>query len=230
MSAMLFVIAWLHPRVFSKSHSNTLEDFIYVTHCAMEYVAMMRANAAIDLLIARPWRWLAGNGSKLAQAGLSNALAQRCQSAHAQQLSGVMLWPRAICYTAVCCVTAVCSPLESQNFDNGSRSHAPFRIPANSLHRSPLHTRQASGFVATFRLVPLAPLVKLHTALRAAQPGRTSAALTEGQTARTPPPRCRPPRSPQRPVRPRRSPPARQPPPSRPRPPAPPRPRHASAR
>ena len=62
---VLFVIAWLHPRVFSKSHSNTLEDFIYVTHCAMEYVAMMRANAAIDLLIARPWRWLAGNGSKL---------------------------------------------------------------------------------------------------------------------------------------------------------------------
>ena len=55
----------LMPRVFSKSHSNTLEDFIYVTHCAMEYVAMMRANAAIDLLIARPWRWLAGNGSKL---------------------------------------------------------------------------------------------------------------------------------------------------------------------
>ena len=57
---VLFVIASLHPRVFCKSHSNTLEDFIYVTHCAL-----MRANAAIDLLIALPWRWLAANGAKL---------------------------------------------------------------------------------------------------------------------------------------------------------------------
>ena len=68
-------------------------------------------------------------------------LAQRCQSARAAALSGLRghaPWPRAICYTAVSCVlrcvAAVCSPLESQNFDNGSRSHAPFpRTPSIAL-------------------------------------------------------------------------------------------------
>ena len=45
--------------------SNILEDFIYITHRAGEYIAMMRANALIDLRIARPLRWLAGKSSEL---------------------------------------------------------------------------------------------------------------------------------------------------------------------
>ena len=56
-----YIIEFLHPRVHAQGHSNILEDFIYVTHTKVEYVAMMRANAAIDLLLARPMRYLAGS-------------------------------------------------------------------------------------------------------------------------------------------------------------------------
>ena len=55
-----YVIDFLHPRVHAKGHSNVLEDFLYVTHKAVEYIAMMRANATVDLLLARPMRFLAG--------------------------------------------------------------------------------------------------------------------------------------------------------------------------
>ena len=56
---------YLFGRVFEAGHSNILEDFIYVTHRAREYIAMMRANALIDLRIARPLRWLAGKSAEL---------------------------------------------------------------------------------------------------------------------------------------------------------------------
>ena len=112
MSAMLFVIAWLHPRVFSKSHSNTLEDFIYVTHCAMEYVAMMRANAAIDLLIARPWRWLAGNGSKLVK--LASPMRSRNAVSLHTRSSSPGSCSMAQGYLLHCCVLCDCCVLTSR--------------------------------------------------------------------------------------------------------------------
>ena len=61
----LYMIEYLHGRVYETGHSNILEDFIYVTHRAIEYIAMMRANALIDLRIARPLRWLAGKSADL---------------------------------------------------------------------------------------------------------------------------------------------------------------------
>lgn len=60
-----YMVEFLHARVFCPGHSNLLEDFIYITHCKIEFVAMMRANAAIDLLIAKPMRWLAGKSAEL---------------------------------------------------------------------------------------------------------------------------------------------------------------------
>ena len=58
-------VEFLHMRVFTADHSNVLEDFLYVTFSALEYVAMLRANAVVDLLISRPLRWLAGCAYKL---------------------------------------------------------------------------------------------------------------------------------------------------------------------
>lgn len=51
-----YVVEFLHLHVFGADHSNILEDFLYVTHSALEYVAMMRANSVVDLLISRPLR------------------------------------------------------------------------------------------------------------------------------------------------------------------------------
>lgn len=48
-----------------KGHENILEDFLYVTFRAVQYVAMARANAIVDLLISRPLRWLSGKSSQL---------------------------------------------------------------------------------------------------------------------------------------------------------------------
>ena len=62
----LYMVKYLHSRVFQDGHSNLLEDFIYVTHRAVEYIAMMRANALIDIRVARPMRWLAGKSAELA--------------------------------------------------------------------------------------------------------------------------------------------------------------------
>ena len=42
---------------------NVLEDFLYVSHCTLEYIAMLRANAIIDLIVARPMRWLCGKSA-----------------------------------------------------------------------------------------------------------------------------------------------------------------------
>ena len=61
----LYIVKFLTPRVYAKGHSNILEDSIYVTHTKVEYVALIRAAAIIDLRIALPMRWIAGNGSKL---------------------------------------------------------------------------------------------------------------------------------------------------------------------
>ena len=61
----MYIVQFLTPRVFAKGHSNILEDSIFVTHTKVEYVAMIRASAIIDLRIAVPMRWIAGNGSKL---------------------------------------------------------------------------------------------------------------------------------------------------------------------
>eukprot|EP00966_Prymnesium_polylepis_P041978 974798-Prymnesium_polylepis.1 len=60
-----YIVEFLHEKVFAAGHKNILEDFLYVTHRSTEYVAMMRANAIIDLLVARPMRWLAGKSGSL---------------------------------------------------------------------------------------------------------------------------------------------------------------------
>lgn len=60
-----FFIEFLHPRVFEPKHSNILEDFLYVTFRSLQFVAMTRANAIIDVLISRPLRWLSGKGAEL---------------------------------------------------------------------------------------------------------------------------------------------------------------------
>ena len=61
----MYIVKFVTPRVFAKGHSNILEDSIFVTHTKVEYVALIRAAAIIDLPIAVPMRWIAGNGSKL---------------------------------------------------------------------------------------------------------------------------------------------------------------------
>ena len=55
-----YMIEFLHTLVFNADHSNILEDFLYVSFRSMQYIAMTRANAIIDLLISRPLRWLTG--------------------------------------------------------------------------------------------------------------------------------------------------------------------------
>lgn len=55
-----YFVEFLHDRVFQKKHSNILEDFLYVTFSSLQYVAMVRANALVDVLISRPMRWLSG--------------------------------------------------------------------------------------------------------------------------------------------------------------------------
>lgn len=56
---------FLHERVLLKSHQNILEDFLYVTFRAVQFVAMARANAIVDLLVSRPLRWLSGKSTVL---------------------------------------------------------------------------------------------------------------------------------------------------------------------
>ena len=60
-----YVVEFLTARVLAKGHSNILEDSIFVTHTKLEYIAMIRASAIIDIRIALPLRWIAGNGPKL---------------------------------------------------------------------------------------------------------------------------------------------------------------------
>lgn len=60
-----FFVEYLHDRVYTTRHSNILEDFLYITFRSMQYVAMTRANAIIDLLISRPMRWLSGKSTHL---------------------------------------------------------------------------------------------------------------------------------------------------------------------
>lgn len=55
-----FFIEFLHERVFQQKHCNILEDFLYVTFSSLQYIAMARANALVDVLISRPLRWLSG--------------------------------------------------------------------------------------------------------------------------------------------------------------------------
>ncbi|KAL3894732.1 MAG: hypothetical protein SGPRY_013725 [Prymnesium sp.] len=62
-----YVIEFLHERVLLLKHSNILEDFLYVTFSAVQYVAMVRANAIVDVLISRQLRWLSGKSSRLRQ-------------------------------------------------------------------------------------------------------------------------------------------------------------------
>ena len=59
------MVDFLHLHVFGADHSNVLEDFLYITLSALEYVAMLRANAVVDMLISRPLRWLAGKAYML---------------------------------------------------------------------------------------------------------------------------------------------------------------------
>ena len=58
-------VEFLHMLVYSADHSNILEDFLYITLSAKEYIAMLRANSVVDLLISRPLRFLAGSAYKL---------------------------------------------------------------------------------------------------------------------------------------------------------------------
>ena len=58
-------VDFLRPRVYAKGHSNILEDSVFVTHTKLQYVALIRASAIIDIRIALPLRWIAGNGPKL---------------------------------------------------------------------------------------------------------------------------------------------------------------------
>lgn len=60
-----YFVEFLHERVFQKGHANILEDFLYVTFRSVQFVAMARANAIVDLLISRPLRWLSGKSSDL---------------------------------------------------------------------------------------------------------------------------------------------------------------------
>ena len=59
------MVEFLYSRVYSKGHKNILEDFLYQALCTTEYIAMIRANAIIDLLVARPMRWMAGKSSDM---------------------------------------------------------------------------------------------------------------------------------------------------------------------
>jgi hypothetical protein len=59
------MVEFLYLFVFGADHSNVLEDFLYVSFTSLEYVAMTRANALIDVLISRPLRWLAGSSFRL---------------------------------------------------------------------------------------------------------------------------------------------------------------------
>lgn len=60
-----FLVEYLQTLVFNTGHSNILEDFLYTTRRSMQFVAMSRANAVIDLRISRPWRWLCGKSAEL---------------------------------------------------------------------------------------------------------------------------------------------------------------------
>lgn len=60
-----YFVEYLHGIVFTKAHSNILEDFLYVTFRSVQYVAMVRANAIVDILISRPLRWLSGKAREL---------------------------------------------------------------------------------------------------------------------------------------------------------------------
>lgn len=60
-----FFVEFLHDRVFEPQHKNILEDFLYVTFRSTQYIAMIRANALVDILISRPLRWLSGKSSEL---------------------------------------------------------------------------------------------------------------------------------------------------------------------
>jgi hypothetical protein len=60
-----YMVEFLHSLVHGGDHSNILEDFLYITFRSIEYIAMTRANAIMDLLIARPMRWLAGSAYRL---------------------------------------------------------------------------------------------------------------------------------------------------------------------
>lgn len=60
-----YFVEYLHGLVFAAKHSNILEDFLYVTFSAVQYIAMVRANALIDILISRPMRWLSGKSAVL---------------------------------------------------------------------------------------------------------------------------------------------------------------------
>jgi hypothetical protein len=60
-----YMVEFLYTLVFGADHSNILEDFLYISFCSVQFIAMTRANAIVDLLISRPLRWLAGNSYQL---------------------------------------------------------------------------------------------------------------------------------------------------------------------
>lgn len=60
-----FLVEYLHTLVFGTGHKNILEDFLYSACRTLQFLAMSRANAIIDLRISRPMRWLAGKSAEL---------------------------------------------------------------------------------------------------------------------------------------------------------------------
>ena len=61
----VFLVEYLHQSVFANGHSNILVDFLYTACRTLQFVAMSRANAIIDLRISKPIRWLAGKAAEL---------------------------------------------------------------------------------------------------------------------------------------------------------------------
>ena len=57
----IYMIEYLHTLVHGGNHSNILEDFLYISFGSLQFIAMTRANAIIDLFVSRPLRWLSGN-------------------------------------------------------------------------------------------------------------------------------------------------------------------------
>ena len=60
-----YMVEFLHEKLDAAGHSNVLEDFLFTAHTKDEFIAMTRANAVIDLLIARPMRWMAGKSAEM---------------------------------------------------------------------------------------------------------------------------------------------------------------------
>lgn len=65
LTSSKYLVTYFHHIVFTKDHSNILEDFLYVTFRALQFTSMIRAKALVDIMILRPLRWLSGKAREL---------------------------------------------------------------------------------------------------------------------------------------------------------------------